>query len=417
MRSSSSVRLAALAIATLLAACAQVPGSDSDFAVAGKAAPAAAPVAGKGVRMAGGYYEGAMRNGVPEGHGIFRYDDGRRYEGQFAAGRFNGAGKMQYPDGRRVEAQFRGDFEDTGMLTYPDGRVFEGQLQKGVPQGKGTMRMNDGSRVTGAFQNGRAEGRALQTKADGSTYFGPFSGGMPQGGGVCSGPGGSSFCNKSGNSDTTAQELRKIADQRAAKAVEDAARAEREKMEREAAERRRPEEQERDRLQAQRRRESGPENDPECSCQIGPGCIIVKDARDTTPPEVARAQWERSVLMCRNKYATWLNLKADPNYSKKMAELDGKLRGLQQKLNQEAQERRQRQQEIDARFTKLKSDEAERNRMRQAELAKEQAERDKKLDEAKKRCGDPQVLQANPCRCRTLLKLPDPKIKGAVCEA
>jgi hypothetical protein len=407
-------RLSALAVALSLAACANVPGSDKDFAVAGKPAAATAPVAGKGVRMAGGFYEGPMRDGVPEGQGIFRYDDGRRYEGQFAGGRFNGPGRMQYPDGRRVEAQFRGDFEGSGTLSYPDGRLFEGQLQKGIPQGKGTMRMRDGSSVTGAFQNGRAEGRALQTRVDGSTYFGPFAGGVPKGGGVCSGPGGASFCNRNGNADTTAQDLARLAEQRAAKAVADAAKAEQDKMEREAADKRLPDEQERARLSEQRRRDSGPANDPECSCTFQ-GCIIMGNSNDKTPPEVYRLQREKRDLMCRNKYAGWLNVRNDPNYARKMAELDSKLQGLQQKLNQEAQERRRRQQEIDARFAKLRADEAERNRMRQTEIDKEQAIRQKKLDEAKQRCGDPKVRSISPCFCAGVLK--QPLSKGGVCEA
>lgn len=400
-------RCAAMTLATLLAACAQVPGAEQGATVAAKPGTYGA---GKGMRMAGGYYAGALRNGVPEGQGVFLHDDGRRYDGQFVNGRFQGAGRMQYPDGRRVEAQYRADFEDSGTLTYPDGRVFEGQLQKGIPQGNGTMRMGDGSRVTGAFQNGRVAGRAMQTLADGSTYFGPFANGMPQGSGVCS----SGFCDRNGNADTTAQEQRKLADQRAAKAVDDAARAERDKMEREAAERRRPDEQERDRLQAQRQRESGPANDRECACTFE-ACITVGNANDRTPPEVYRLQREKRDLMCRNKYAGWLQVKADPNYGKRMAELDGKMRGLQQKLNQEAQERRQRQQEIDARYAKVKADETERNRMRQAELDKEAGARQKKLDEAKNRCGDAAVRAANPCRCATLLK--QPLSKGGVCEA
>lgn len=410
-------KVGSLVLALALAGCAQVPGSERDFSVAGSAPPAASGVAvnGKGVRMAGGVYEGAMRNGVPEGQGVFRYDDGRRYEGQFAGGRFNGAGRMVYPDGRRVDAQFRNDFEETGTLTYPDGRVFDGQLQKGVPQGKGTMSMRDGTRVTGAFQNGRVEGRAMQSKPDGSSYFGPFSNGVPQGSGICGGPSGSGLCNRSGNIDTTAQDMRKLADVRALKAMEDAAKAERDKLEREAADKRKPDELERDRLQAQRKREGGPENDPECSCVFS-GCIIVGNANDPTPPEVYRIKRMEREMMCRNRYAGWLNAKDDPGFARRMAELEKQVRGLQQKLGQEAQERRARQQEIDAALARRKADQAERDRMRQAELDKADAERRKKHEEHKQRCRNPDVMRSNPCACSAALNIPLPPTR-TVCEA
>lgn len=409
---------AVLVAAALVAGCAEVGagrGHSVSSQAKGSAAGPAAAVPGKGIRMAGGYYEGAMRNGVPEGEGTFRYDDGRRYDGMFSGGRFNGAGRMTYPDGRRVVAQFRDDYEVSGTITFADGRVYEGQLLKGIPQGKGTLTMRDGGSLTGAFQNGRAEGRALQTRPDGSSFFGPFSGGVAQGAGLCSGPGGASVCSRSGQADTTAQGLRQLAEQRVAQQMEDAARSAREALERDAAARRRPMEQERDTLQLERRKARGPQDDPECRCAIAEACITVGNANDKTPPEVYRLERERRVLMCRSKYADWLQIRQDPDLGKRLAEVDRKLQGVHQRLQQEAQERNRQQRELEAQLARQKADIAARDRLRQAEQDKEEAERRRKTEEARQRCGDPAVRRANPCRCATLLK--QPLSKGGVCEA
>jgi hypothetical protein len=414
---------AALGAVLLLSACVSSVGNYSEFSVRpaeeGAAPAAAAASSGKGVRLAGGIYEGDMRNGVPEGRGAFQFDDGRRYEGGFAGGRFNGQGRMRYPDGRRVEGSFRDDAEDRITLTYPDGRVFEGQARKGVPQGEGTLKLADGSTITGRFQGGRAEGKALQRRADGSMFFGSFVRGEAQGSGVCAGGAGAAFCNRKGNSDTTSQVLTQQAGQRAAQAMEQARKDALEANERESASRSRPLLRERYDLRAERERKGGPtrEGDFNCWCTIASICLTVTDKDDRTPAEVRRMQDDKRRLECRNKYADWLQIKQDPGYAQKMAELDNAIRGVQQRVDEEAAERRRKQQEIEAEWARRRADEQEKRRMNELMLAREMEERRKRLDEEKRQCGTETFRRVNPCRCAVVLEIKTPPTKGAVCEA
>jgi hypothetical protein len=56
--------------------------------------------------FAGDSYVGAFKNGVPHGHGLYKYKNGCQYEGQFVAGKKEGEGKETYPDGAKYDGFF-----------------------------------------------------------------------------------------------------------------------------------------------------------------------------------------------------------------------------------------------------------------------------------------------------------------------
>lgn len=84
-----------------------------------------------------GSYQGQVRNGEPNGLGIFYYDTGSRYEGQFVDGLFEGNGVLYFLDnddshGDRYEGQFRDDVaEGFGVYYFQSDYTAEGDKYAG----------------------------------------------------------------------------------------------------------------------------------------------------------------------------------------------------------------------------------------------------------------------------------------------
>gem|GEM_PF-3381592 len=124
-----------------------------------------------------GRFFGQVRNGEPNGLGIFYYDTGSRYEGEFINGFFEGYGVLYFQDGDewhgdRYEGQFSQD-EAHGVGVY-----------QFLAQGEGS-----GDRYAGEFNNWSFEhfGVYFYLRDDewhGTTSAGEFSDGMNEGYGV-----------------------------------------------------------------------------------------------------------------------------------------------------------------------------------------------------------------------------------------
>ncbi len=84
-------------------------------------------------------YDGTMKDGRPEGLGIFRDASGQSYQGEFRNGRMDGQGK----------------------LTAEGGVVYEGAFKDGTMHGQGTLIQPDGTRLTGRFERGMPIGRLV----------------------------------------------------------------------------------------------------------------------------------------------------------------------------------------------------------------------------------------------------------------
>jgi len=84
-----------------------------------------------------GEYYGQVRNGEPNGLGIFYYDSGSRYEGQFVDGLFEGNGVLHFLDndewhGDRYEGQFVDDVaHGFGVYVFHAGDKLEGDKYAG----------------------------------------------------------------------------------------------------------------------------------------------------------------------------------------------------------------------------------------------------------------------------------------------
>src|ERR687885_749682 len=103
------------------------------------------------------YYEGEIRNGKPNGRGIFVYSNDDRYEGQVSNGK---------PNGR-------------GMFLFANNSRYEGTISNGEPNGSGTFTFGDGDRYQGRVLNGQPHGQGTLTYANGQVYRGEVRDGKP----------------------------------------------------------------------------------------------------------------------------------------------------------------------------------------------------------------------------------------------
>lgn len=77
-------------------------------------------------------YEGEMVKGIPNGKGVFTWNDGTRYEGDVVNARREGYGILTWPGGNRYEGEFANNqFHGEGTYYYADGTVRSGQWENG----------------------------------------------------------------------------------------------------------------------------------------------------------------------------------------------------------------------------------------------------------------------------------------------
>ncbi len=149
----------------------------------------------KCVSKDGEYFVGNVRNGQPEGQGIFVYAGGNRYEGQFRDGTYNGSGIFIFPkDENRYEGIFRNGLFIKGKLIF-DGNVYEGEFEPlpisqvnaivSTPQGKGVFTFANGARYEGEFFFGQIRGQGVLKFKDGTRCEGQFFGNDLNGKATC----------------------------------------------------------------------------------------------------------------------------------------------------------------------------------------------------------------------------------------
>jgi hypothetical protein len=105
-------------------------------------------------------YEGEMRGGRKNGHGIYLFISGSpyagdRYEGGFADDEYEGRGVYLWKSGSRYEGQVsKGFFSGQGTMTWPNGDRYVGQWSNDIANGQGTKTLPDGRTYTGVWTNG-----------------------------------------------------------------------------------------------------------------------------------------------------------------------------------------------------------------------------------------------------------------------
>ena len=86
----------------------------------------------------GGYYDGELFDGKPDGYGIREFKNGDKYEGTFKDGNIDGKGKFISKDGEVYDGEFKDNKHfGFGILTFPDDSKYEGNFVNDEFEGNG----------------------------------------------------------------------------------------------------------------------------------------------------------------------------------------------------------------------------------------------------------------------------------------
>ncbi|KAG8461733.1 hypothetical protein KFE25_001351 [Diacronema lutheri] len=143
----------------------------------------------------GDVYEGGMRAGSQEGHGVYTRASGHSYSGGWQAGSRHGSGKSTSPNGDWYDGGWERDEpkgKGRGRRTFPAG-VYEGALLDNQLTGKGKFVWADGRAYEGDWSSGTQSGHGVFTDSDGDRYTGQFAGGQFHGQGKLHEAGGDFF--------------------------------------------------------------------------------------------------------------------------------------------------------------------------------------------------------------------------------
>ena len=146
-------------------------------------------------------YEGAFKNGKPDGQGTMKYSD-YAYTGTFRDGVEDGEGNITYPDGRREPVRYIGgkkvegpakfaasDYKpvlgrDEGCISgdcnngfgtyqFPSGNKYVGNFRNRTREGQGTFFFSNGEQFTGQFHSNNYSS-GTYTFSSGATYTGTY---------------------------------------------------------------------------------------------------------------------------------------------------------------------------------------------------------------------------------------------------
>ena len=100
-------------------------------------------------------FDGAMRDGRPDGSGSQITSDGRVYEGTWQNGRPHGSGRLKLPNGEEYLGGFsNGSAEGKGRKFEITGEVFEGEFHAGLRNGEGKTKLPSGFSYESKWLNG-----------------------------------------------------------------------------------------------------------------------------------------------------------------------------------------------------------------------------------------------------------------------
>ena len=168
-------------------------------------------ISGKYLYEDGKYYEGELKNNIPNGRGIKYLSNGKIiYEGDFIDGKFQGNGKYIYDNGELYLGQWKNGFrngkgtycykngnimyigdwindkyEGTGRYILENGEFYVGQWKNGFRNGKGTYCYNNGNIMyVGDWVNDKYEGTGKYIWENGEFYIGQWKNGLKHGKGT-----------------------------------------------------------------------------------------------------------------------------------------------------------------------------------------------------------------------------------------
>jgi len=111
----------------------------------------------------GALYNGASKNGIPDGFGTVTWRDGSKYQGYFKEGKKDGHGEFTFSDG----SFYIGDYRDDKKNGYGELYIksldiyYHGNFKDGEFSGDGELYMEDKAIYIGKFKNGLPDGRGI----------------------------------------------------------------------------------------------------------------------------------------------------------------------------------------------------------------------------------------------------------------
>jgi len=101
-----------------------------------------------------GTYQGPLNDGVMEGKGEFRFNDGSIYIGDFQRNSMEGRGKLTFKDGREYTGEFKNNLmHGQGHLSWPNGDRYQGPFYNGEMHGVGEFIWASGESFKGWFEH------------------------------------------------------------------------------------------------------------------------------------------------------------------------------------------------------------------------------------------------------------------------
>ena len=138
-----------------------------------------------------GTYEGYLKKGKPDGHGVIKYYDGSKFEGEFIDGETNGHGKYISSDGvTRYDGMYANGRRTQGLMTNKDGSQYNGNFKNGLPDGKGKLMsangelMFEGDFSLGRRWNGKGKEKGKNPNGQSWEYEGDYKNGIWNGKGT-----------------------------------------------------------------------------------------------------------------------------------------------------------------------------------------------------------------------------------------
>jgi hypothetical protein len=135
----------------------------------------ATPVSGRMYYSENAWYEGGIKNGLPDGQGKYFDNDKLVYSGGYKNGNYEGQGVVYFEGGVVYKGQFKaGNPNGYGKYYWPEGDRYEGDMVDGKMEGQGTYYWKNGGTYVGGWKAGKQNGQGVIRNADGSSYSGWF---------------------------------------------------------------------------------------------------------------------------------------------------------------------------------------------------------------------------------------------------
>lgn len=119
---------------------------------------------------------GCSYGNCENGKGTYVYSNGFIYEGNFVNGLREGRGMLKGQDGSWYDGMWVKDkFQGQGTYVWPNGAKYVGAWENGVQNGYGIYFYTNGDKYTGYFKDNLFEGQGKYTWADGTSQDGTYS--------------------------------------------------------------------------------------------------------------------------------------------------------------------------------------------------------------------------------------------------